>query len=353
MRVRPIVCKFGGSSLADAHRFRQVRDIIRADGRRRYIVVSAPGKRFDEDVKVTDRLIAAFASEGAERLAALAGVEDVFREIAEKLKLRFWEDARLSLPEATAVSRDMSASRGEWLCAQALAEYLNLPFVDAAELFLFEDGVLNAAASYARIRKLPPEGAVIPGFYGADRAGQIVTFPRGGSDISGAHVAAALSASVYENWTDVDGFRAADPRLVPEAAAIPHLSYQQARAFSRLGAGVLHADSIAPVERENVPILIKNTFRPEAPGTRIFRHARWYGPFLAVSRLAAGMCRLTLVGAGGDPAALAGALFPDATVSEGGGNLFITCPEARIGEAARAVYALAQCSAPGARSILS
>ncbi len=343
MRVRPIVCKFGGTSLADARRFERVAEIVRRDGRRRYIVVSAPGKRFDEDVKVTDRLIAAFASEGAERLDALEGARDVFRAIANGLGLRSYETELATLDEAAQTSRDMSASRGEWLCAKALADYLGLPFVDAADLFLFSEGVLDVAKSYARIRELPAGGAVVPGFYGADAAGRVVTFPRGGSDISGAHVAAALSAERYENWTDVDGFRAADPRLVPDAAAIPFLSYEQARAFSRLGAGVLHHDCVAPVERANVPIVVKNTFRPDAQGTRVSRNARWEGPFLAMSRCAADTCRLTLVGSDGNLAAsLAGILPEGSTVSVKGETVSITCPEAQIRETARAVYALAR-----------
>ncbi len=341
MRVRPIVCKFGGTSLADARRFARVAEIVRRDGRRRYVVASAPGKRFDEDVKVTDRLIAAYAAEGAERLDALEGARDVFRAIADGLALRSYETELATLDEAAATSRDMSASRGEWLCAKALADYLGLPFVDAAELFLFEDGILNVEKSYARIRALPAGGAVIPGFYGADRSGRVVTFPRGGSDITGAHIAAALNAALYENWTDVDGFRAADPRLVPDAAAIPFLSYQQARVFSRLGAGVLHHDCVAPVERANVPISVKNTFRPDAPGTRISRGARWDGPFLAASPRAAGTCRLTLVSAGELTAgALAGILPAGSTVSARSGSVSITCPEAHVANAARAIYAL-------------
>jgi aspartate kinase len=241
----------------------------------------------------------------------------------------------------------MSASRGEWLCAKALADFLGLPFVDAADLFVFEDGVLNEAKSYARIRALPSGGAVVPGFYGADQSGRVVTFPRGGSDISGAHVAAALNAEVYENWTDVDGFHAADPRLVPDAAMIPFLNYQQARSFSRLGAGVLHYDCIPPVERANVPILVKNTFHPDARGTRISRYARWDGPFLAMSRCAAGTCRLTLVGCNANAAeALAGILPEGSTVSVGSGNLSITCPEASVRAIARAAYILSCQSAP-------
>ncbi len=343
MRVKPIVCKFGGSSLADARRFRRVAEIIRRDGRRRYVVVSAPGKRFDEDMKVTDRLIAAYASEGAERLDALEGARDVFRTIAEGLNLRSYETELATLDEAAKTSRDLSASRGEWLCARVLADFLGLPFIDAANLFVFEDGVLNEDKSYARIRALPSGGAVIPGFYGADASGRVVTFPRGGSDISGAHVAAALDAEAYENWTDVDGFHAADPRLVPGAAIIPFLSYRQARVFSRLGAGVLHADCIPPVERANVPILVRNTFRPDVQGTRIARGGRWDGPFLALSRCAAGTCRLTLMGGSENTAeALAGILPEGATVSVGSGSISITCAQADAPGIAQVVYMLSR-----------
>lgn len=341
MCVRPIVCKFGGTSLADASRFERVREIVRRDERRRYIVVSAPGKRFDGDIKVTDRLICAYATEGAERLDALEGVRDVFREISHGLRLKSYETELATLDEAAQTSRNLSASRGEWLCAKLLADFLRLPFVDASELFLFKDGMLDIAQSYAQIRQLPPGGAVVPGFYGADASGRVVTFPRGGSDISGAHVAAALRAVEYQNWTDVDGFHAADPRLVPDAAIIPHLSYPQAHAFSKLGAGVLHYDCIAPVERANVPVVVKNTFRPEAPGTRISKTGHWDGPFLATAQCAAGICRLTLIGADEQTASSLAARLPKRVmVSVFAGRAVITCPEASVQDAARTVYAL-------------
>ena len=275
-----IVCKFGGTSLSCGANFRRVRDVVRRDPRRRYIVVSAPGKRFPGDVKITDRLLAASAETGEARSRLLDPVHVVFRSIAEELNLGSVEDDLQALDAAAGKGQSAAASRGEWLCARLAARYLNLPFRDADGLFFFRDGILDESRTAEALRLLPEEGAVIPGFYGSDEAGNIVTFPRGGSDVTGALIAAALSASLYENWTDVSGFYSADPALVPESAPIPHLDYRQAELFCRLGAKVLQADCVSHAAKAGIPILVKNTFAPDEPGTLISEGGAWDGPFL-------------------------------------------------------------------------
>ena len=180
------VCKFGGSSMASGETIKKVADIIRSDKDRKYIVVSAPGKRFKEDIKITDSLLTAYSeSKKGKRLA---------------------------------------------------------------------DKV---------------DGVVIPGFYGSTSSGQIRTFSRGGSDVSGAIIARAVKAEIYENWTDVNGFLTADPRIVENPKPIPELSYRELRELSYMGANVLHPESIFPVRKANIPINIKNTFDPTNPGTMI------------------------------------------------------------------------------------
>ena len=266
------VCKFGGSSLADAECFRRVREIIRSDNRRRYIVVSAPGKRNASDTKLTDLLIASHSLSAADRKAVLDKVRERFCRIAADLGIHPPYAALSRLGHFARTSRDAIASRGEYLCGILLAEYLDMPFTDPADIFLFRDGTLDIESTYDNLRHAGP--SVIPGFYGADESGSIVTFPRGGSDITAAHVAAAISANLYENWTDVNGFFTADPAIVPDARHIPHLSLTQARQFSYLGAGVIHCDSIAPAANSGIPIIIKNTFFPECEGTLIASDAR-------------------------------------------------------------------------------
>ncbi len=329
------VCKFGGSSLADAECFRRVGDIIRADRRRRYIVVSAPGKRSAGDVKVTDLLIAAAESTGEGRRAALDIVRAKFRDIARELGLDAPEAALMELDAAAATGRDAAASRGEHICARMMAEYLQLPFVDASGLFVFKNGVLDRASTYERLRNLGPR-AVIPGFYGADASGNIVTFPRGGSDISAAHVAAALEARLYENWTDVDGFFTADPSLVPGAQPIRRMSCRQARLFAYLGAGVLHYDSIAPAADAGIPLLVKNTFSPAAPGTLICPGARCDTPCVAARRTGSHTYLLSAANLNATQLENARAALPDGAARNG--VFTLECPEDGLGNAARALH---------------
>ena len=265
---RSIVCKFGGSSLADAACFRRVRDIIRSDPRRRHIVVSAPGRPAAGGMKITDMLIAAAEADGQRRHALLNDVRSRFCRICMDLGLHPPYRQLAALDSYARAGRDALASRGEYLCGMIMAEYLQMPFVDAAEIFVFRDGIPDDGPTLENLRHIG-ESAVIPGFYGADTSGRIVTFARGGSDISAAYAAAGVGAALYENWTDVSGFHTADPAMVPDALPIRSLCTRQAKQFSRAGACIIHYDSIAPAADAGIPIRILNTFAPGHPGTLI------------------------------------------------------------------------------------
>ena len=270
--------KFGGSSLSDAAQFRKVAAIVRADPTRRFIVVSAPGKRFSGDDKITDLLYrcAALAGRREDFSAPFALIRDRYLSIERDLGLEqaHMEQALAQIEAALrsgTASRDFVASRGEYLCARLMAAYLGVPMVDAAELICFEpDGSLDMGATERRsafLQDMPM--AVIPGFYGAMPDGSVRTFSRGGSDITGAIVARVVHATEYENWTDVDGFMMADPRIVPEARVMHAVSYEELRELSYMGASVLHEESIFPVREARIPIRVRNTNRPEAGGTWI------------------------------------------------------------------------------------
>ena len=270
--------KFGGSSLSDAGQFQKVAAIVRGDPARRFVVVSAPGKRFSGDDKITDLLYrcAALAGRREDFSAPFGQIRDRYLSIERDLGL---EQAHMgpALDEIEAAlrtgraSRDFVASRGEYLCARLMAAYLGVPMVDAAELICFEpDGSLDMGATERRsafLQDMPM--AVIPGFYGAMPDGSVRTFSRGGSDITGAIVARVVHATEYENWTDVDGFMMADPRIVPEARVMHAVSYEELRELSYMGASVLHEESIFPVREARIPIRVRNTNRPEAGGTWI------------------------------------------------------------------------------------
>ena len=270
--------KFGGSSLSDAAQFQKVAAIVRADAERRFVVVSAPGKRFAGDEKITDLLYrsAALAAQRADFSAPFALVRDRFLSIERELGLtqagmsRALDEIESRL-RSGAATKDFVASRGEYLCARLMAAYLGVPMVDAAELIRFdENGALDMAATEragAFLKDMPM--AVIPGFYGAMPDGQVRTFSRGGSDITGAIIARVVGAREYENWTDVDGFMMADPRIVPEARIMHAVSYEELRELSYMGASVLHEESIFPVREARIPIHVLNTNRPEAGGTWI------------------------------------------------------------------------------------
>lgn len=269
--------KFGGSSLAGAEQFRKVRDIVRADESRRFVVVSAAGKRFKTDHKVTDLLylVQAHLKYGVSHEEILSMIEDRYVEIRDQLGLSFDVEKefdtlrRWLTPD---VSVDELVSRGEYLNARLMAEYLGYRFVDATEVIYFQyDGKIDMEKSCEAIRRAArdAEGLVIPGFYGAMPNGRIRVMSRGGSDITGAVVAAAVDADVYENWTDVSGILMADPKIVKNPRPIPRITYSELRELSFMGASVLHEESILPVKEKNIPLNIRNTNEPDNPGTMI------------------------------------------------------------------------------------
>ncbi|MDE7329648.1 MAG: aspartate kinase [Clostridia bacterium] len=277
------VCKFGGTSMADGNVIRRVKDIIDGDSRRKYIVVSAPGKRYSADVKVTDLLYKCHAHlmQTGECGESFSAIRARFISIVKELNLDFDITAVLDETEARIAeekSEDFTASRGEYLSARIVAEVLGAKFIDAEDVIFFkENGGFDGERSYREISKAVSgaERAVLPGFYGRGADGKVKTFSRGGSDVSGAIVARAVNASVYENWTDVSGFLACDPRIADSPKNIKRISYKELRELSYMGANVLHSDSIFPVRRANIPIQIKNTFRPEDEGTSILPSSRY------------------------------------------------------------------------------
>ena len=265
------VCKFGGTSMADGNNIKNVIDIIKSDRDRRYVVVSAPGKRYSNDIKVTDLLYQCqkeVEQTGACK-EAFSKIRERFENIVKELGVDMDIATILNQTEqriCTENSADFAASRGEYLSGQVMAGALGVPFVDAQDVVLFnDDGSFAAEESYMLVAKALADKprAVVGGFYGSYRNGKVKTFSRGGSDISGAIVARAVLADVYENWTDVSGFLACDPRIVDHPQGIKVLSYKELRELSYMGANVLHSESIFPVKSANIPINIKNTFRPE------------------------------------------------------------------------------------------
>jgi aspartate kinase len=274
--MRPIACKFGGTSLADAAQIRKTAGIIRADPRRRYIVVSAPGKGATDGKKITDLLY--LCHELADQDLDIAGpfrlISERFLQIARELDVRLDVAALLHEVErhiAGKASRDLVASRGEYLCAQIVADYLGARFVDTAEHVKINGEGRIEESTYALLGEaLRGDGLfVIPGFYGSTPEGEIKTFSRGGSDISGAIVARAVHAEVYENWTDVSGFLMTDPRIVKNPRPMRLVTYREIRELAYMGANVFHEEAIFPVYRENIPINIRNTNDPDDPGTTI------------------------------------------------------------------------------------
>ncbi len=250
--------KFGGTSLCDANRMKMARDIVLADAGRRVIVVSAPGKRFQGDEKITDLLIRASGAGKEEKEALLDAVRRRFDEIIEELALPLFLEKEYA--EMRRLEGDALVSRGEYFSARIFSALLGFPFFDAKELIFFgADGGIDAARTRAAFSGM--EYAVIPGFYGSF-GGKIRLFSRGGSDISGAIAADAVDAEIYENFTDVEGFLLADPKLVREPVTVPLLSYRELRALSSMGAGVLHADAVLPLRDKQIPVVIRSTFFP-------------------------------------------------------------------------------------------
>ena len=272
-----IVTKFGGSSLADATQFKKVKNILEKNHNRKYIIPSAPGKRFSKDFKITDLLYLCHA-----HVKSSIPLDDVFKLIAERYK-GIADELNLSIDLEyhlniikenieNGASMDYAASRGEYLNGLILANYLNIDFIDAKDVIKFDNhGSLNSEKTYSLLKdKLSTcKRAVIPGFYGSNENGDIVTFSRGGSDVTGALVAASLNVDLYENWTDVSGFLMADPRIVESPKKIKTITYGELRELSYMGASVLHEDAVFPVRNAGIPINIRNTNNPEDEGTLI------------------------------------------------------------------------------------
>ena len=271
------VVKFGGSSLANAEQFKKVGDIIRSEESRRYVVPSAPGKRYSGDTKVTDLLYACYdkAAAGADFTGILNEIKERFYEIIKGLKIELSLEEEFRQIEAdfkAQAGAEYAASRGEFLNGKVMAAYLGYEFVDAATVIRFDkNGNFDADKTdkllAKRLQKC--EKAVIPGFYGGMEDGTVKTFSRGGSDVTGSLVAKAIHADIYENWTDVSGFLVTDPRIVDNPAVIETITYRELRELSYMGATVLHEDAIFPVRKEGIPINIRNTNRPEDKGTFI------------------------------------------------------------------------------------
>lgn len=271
------IVKFGGSSLANAEQFQKVGEIIRSDESRRYVVPSAPGKRFDGDTKVTDLLYKCYntAVEGEDFIPILQEIKGRYYEIIRGLNLDLSledEFAQIEADFKAQAGTDYAASRGEFLNGKVMAAYLGYEFVDAADVIRFDkNGNLDAEKTDRLLSKklAKCEHAVIPGFYGAGEDGKVKTFSRGGSDVTGSLVAKAIKADLYENWTDVSGFLVADPRIVENPKPIAIITYKELRELSYMGASVLHESAIFPVRKEGIPINIRNTNAPEDKGTMI------------------------------------------------------------------------------------
>jgi aspartate kinase len=280
-KVGIIVAKFGGTSLSSGEQFRKVQDIVLSDKRRRYVIPSAPGKRHADDSKITDLLYLCH-----ERMQQAIPFDHVFNIIADRyiniakyLNLSIDLESHLTKIKANILkgaSVDYIVSRGEYLNGLILAELLGYDFVDAAEIILFDkNGVFDSESTHQAVGRCLArhERAVIPGFYGTMPNGTIKTFPRGGSDITGAIIARGVRGDIYENWTDVSGFLMADPKIVNNPKPIRRITYRELRELSYMGASVLHEDSIFPVRKAGIPVHIKNTNAPNEPGTVIVRDA--------------------------------------------------------------------------------
>ncbi len=271
------VVKFGGSSLADANQFRKVADIIKSDDKRRYVVPSAPGKRFSDDIKITDMLYKCceLAGSGVDFADDFQIIKDRYNGIISDLgvDISLDEDFDIIVNELkTRPAKDYAASRGEYLNGKVLAAYLGFNFVDAADVIVFDTKgqlLLDETVKAVKAQLKDLDNAVIPGFYGKTTEGIIKTFSRGGSDVTGSIIANAVNAEIYENWTDVSGFLVADPRIVENPEAIETITYRELRELAYMGASVLHEDAIFPVRSAGIPINIRNTNRPEDAGTMI------------------------------------------------------------------------------------
>ncbi len=271
------VTKFGGSSVAGSQQFQKVKSIVEADEARRIVVISAAGKRFSDDHKLTDLLYLcdAHLTYGVSCKEILEEIKARFEEISTDLSLQYdaageFDTFAAKLKKGFPV--DELVSRGEYFTARLMAEYLGFAFVDAADCIFFTvEGILDKEKTYASISAAVKKFGriVIPGFYGSLPSGKIRVMSRGGSDITGAVAAAAAKADVYENWTDVSGILMADPRIVPQPRSIPKLTFQELHELAYAGASVLHEDSVAPCMEAGIPLNIRNTNAPDDLGTMI------------------------------------------------------------------------------------
>ena len=288
-----LACKFGGSSTADAERFRQIKAILDSDPSRRCAVLSAPGTDEAHPDKVTALLSSCWRTrrDRRARKKAVDAVARRFDEIASELDIEgFYDVAKDEIDAALRDSEAQALSRGEYLCALLFSRYSGIPMADAADVIAFDEGggvnmerTLGALIALSRTR----DRVVLPGFYGAEPSGRVRVFPRNGSDITGALAAVGLGATVYENWTDVPGLMTADPAIVPGARRIDRVGYAQMRALSRAGAQVLHPACLDPVERAGIPTRLRCTMEPDGPGTLIDGRVAEIAPCLAGKREAA------------------------------------------------------------------
>lgn len=275
--IKMKVCKFGGSSVADSTKIKNVKSILDSDKTRTIVVVSAPGKRDKNDEKITDMLLdcVALRNKGLSFEEKFSLIEKRYLEIAEGLNINQDKiaSALYTVKEGIANNkgRDYVVSRGEYLSAVLISEYLGFTFVDAESVIVIGDNNKIEDVTYSNLSSVIKKNGkyVFPGFYGRGKDGEVKTFSRGGSDITGSILARAVNAKVYENWTDVSGVYSSDPRVVKNAHPIPLLSYKETREFSEAGAGVFHEEAIAPLYDKGIPINIKNTKRSEDEGTWI------------------------------------------------------------------------------------
>lgn len=278
------ICKFGGTSMAQKSSILKVKDIVLGDESRRFVVVSAPGKRFSNDIKITDQLYHCFdqKKKPCQLIESFQKIRERYVEIVKELNVdidinKYLDEVEVGIDNS--INADYAASRGEYLCALIMSKVTGYEFVDATEIIKFnEKGVFDAKKSYDLIKKRLSiaKGAIIPGFYGEMPDGTIKTFTRGGSDFTGAIIAKGVMADLYENWTDVDGFMVTDPRIVENPEHIEVLSFEELRELSYMGASVLHPESTFPLNDTNIPINIKNTFNPEDKGTLILKNTDNY-----------------------------------------------------------------------------
>ncbi len=280
------ITKFGGSSVANATQFKKVKAIVQADPSRKYVVVSAPGKRNSSDNKITDLLylLDAHRQYHVDASNVYRLIRQRFVDIKTELGLKQPIEKELDTfyTNLNTYTQAQIVSRGEYFCAKLMAEYLGYYFVDAKDIIRFNlDKTIDMQATAAKLQAkcAQYEHFVFPGFYGSSANNQIQVFSRGGGDITGSILAKCLNADMYENWTDVSGFLMADPKIVDHPKQITHITYSELRELSYMGASVLHEEAIFPVKEANIPIHILNTNHPEEPGTIIQERTNVKNPY--------------------------------------------------------------------------